>query len=172
VVIKDVLVRQPKIATIALSALSLCGMAQTQNADTANVKPAGPQTTVPRSVTLLVTLVPTLVPVLMLPHQTVPAVKITPRWLVVHVRVSHTGMALTAVTTLEIVTLSVMAVTAQPLLTVTTVSCTLHGAQDSVPVTTHMLARNVTTDLMLKPQPSNSSPNRTTAMTNMVMDTA
>jgi hypothetical protein len=76
-------------------------------------------------------------------------VPITPRWiptrLVPIVNVFHTGMALTVVTTLAIVTPYVMDVTVQLPQIATTVSYTPHGAQDSVHATTHMLVRNVTT---------------------------
>jgi len=108
----------------------------------------------------------------MSPHLIALAVPTTPKWLEVHANVFHTGTAPTVVTTLVIVTHSVMAVTVQPLQTATTVSSTLHGAQDSVPVTTHTLVRNVTIVSINKhqPQPNNSSPNRTTAMTSTVMD--
>jgi hypothetical protein len=110
----------------------------------------------------------------MSPHLIALAVPTTPKWLEVHANVFHTGTAPTVVTTLVIVTLSVMAVTVQPLQTATTVSSTPHGAQDSVPVTTHTLVRNVTIVSIPKPQPptSNSSPNRTTPMMSTVMDTA
>lgn len=84
--------------------------------------------------------------------------------------VSHTGTALTVVTTLVTATLYVMAVTDQLLPIVTTVSFTLHGAQDSVPVITHILVKNVTTVLTLKPQHNKPSPNRTTATINTEMD--
>lgn len=107
----------------------------------------------------------------MLPHLTVLTVPITPRWLEAHVNVYHTGTALTVVTTPVIAILYVMAVTDQPLLTATTVSYMPHGAQVSVLVTTHMPARNVTTVLILRPQHSNSSPNRTTAMMSTAMVT-
>ena len=104
----------------------------------------------------------------MSPQVTVLAVPTTPKWLEVPVNVYHTGTDQTVVTTLVIATLSVMAVTAQLQLIVTTVSSMLHGAQDSVPVTTHMQVRNVTTASILRPQPNKSSPNKTTAMMSMV----
>lgn len=105
-------------------------------------------------------------------HQTALAVLITPRWLEALVNVYHTGTALTVVTTPVIAILYVMAVMDQPLPTAITVSYMPHGAQVSVLATTHMLARNVTIVLILRPQHSNSSPNRTTAMISTVMVTA